>query len=241
MDAPFYHSRLKIDRAEQHVEHLAQMIDEYAKLEPQYTIQTTKDNYVHFEIYRTAAPPRFLPAIVGDAIHNLRTSLDVMACEVVRLNKDSDKGVYFPFADSPEQLEEAIKSKKMNRASTEAIDLVRQLKPYRGGNTALRAVHDLDIQDKHQGIILQISQLNIPGIGLGMADNKIGKLTHGSSLVREGVPPQNGKFPIPVKFYFHHMSDLADHEVLKTLHGLTKEFRGIIDAFELCCLGTVSK
>ena len=241
MNAPFSHSRLKLTRAEQHVENIAQIIDAYTKLEPQYSVEQTFGNYVHFEIYRTFAPPVLLPTIVGDAIHNLRTSLDVMACEVVRQNKKNDKGVYFPFADSPELLDGAIKRKNMDRTSKEAVDLIRELKPYRGGNTALRAVHDLDIQDKHTGIILQISQLSTQGVGIGMDDRKTGKLSSGSSLIREGVIARNGKSPIPVKFNFHHLSDFADQEIVQTLHGLTKEFRRIVDSFEFCCLGTISK
>ncbi len=241
MNAPFSHSRLKLARAEQHVENIAQIIDDYAKSEPQYSIEETIGNYVHYEIHRSIAPPIFLPAIVGDAIHNLRTSLDVLACEVVKHNNGNDKAVFFPFADSSETLEAAISNKNMDRASKEAVELIRQLKPYRGGNNALRAVHDLDIQDKHTGIILQISQLSTQGVGVGMDDRKTGKLGSGLSLVREGVIARNGKFSIPVKFNFHHRSDLADHEVVKTLHGLTKEFRGIVDAFELCCFGTISK
>jgi hypothetical protein len=38
-----------------------------------------------------------LSLALGDAIHNLRTALDLLACDVVRLNEKSTKGVYFPF------------------------------------------------------------------------------------------------------------------------------------------------
>jgi hypothetical protein len=37
----------------------------------------------------------------------------------------------------------------MRGASDSAKDIVRALKPYKGGNVLLRALHDLDITDKH--------------------------------------------------------------------------------------------
>ncbi len=56
-------------------------------------------------------------AITGDAIHNLRTSLDLMASELARISKRPDNDVYFPFAVSADKFEHAIKSRHFDRVA----------------------------------------------------------------------------------------------------------------------------
>ncbi len=77
-----------------------------------------------------------------------------MASELARRNGHSDKDVYFPFSDSKESLDDAIKRRSFHKAGPDAVALLREFAPYRGGNVALRAIHDLDIQDKHTGILI---------------------------------------------------------------------------------------
>lgn len=101
----------------------------------------------------TKALPEDLSAAIGDAVHNIRSALDLMASELVRAATGSDKGVYFPFAPSRTALETQIKEKKFDRAGTDASVLLRRYAPYRGGNSVLRAIHDLDIIDKHKSLL----------------------------------------------------------------------------------------
>jgi hypothetical protein len=70
----------------------------------------------------------------------------------VGLSGESTKEVKFPFCDSPDKLDFFIKERKLSRAGPEVVALVKSLKPYKGGNTALRAIHDLDIRDKHEAL-----------------------------------------------------------------------------------------
>ena len=92
-------------------------------------------------------------AIIGDAIHNLRTALDLMASELATLNGKSNKDVYFPLSDSAETLDDAIKRRRFDKAGDDAVALLRTIKPYRGGNELLRLLHDLDISDKHTALV----------------------------------------------------------------------------------------
>jgi hypothetical protein len=93
-------------------------------------------------------------AALGDAIHNMRTALDLMASELARINGKSDKNVYFPFAHSKENFPDQIKSKNFQRAGNDAVALIKQFEPYSDGNKMLRAIHDLDNQDKHSAILV---------------------------------------------------------------------------------------
>ncbi len=118
----------------------------------------------------------------GDIIHNLRSALDHVAITAVESNGGDSKGVYFPFAADEAGLEDQIRSKKFNRASAAAIDLLRQLKPYKGGNDRLRALHDLDISDKHKALI------SLAGSGTQTESLQIGgaNLDNNSVAIREG-------------------------------------------------------
>lgn len=96
-------------------------------------------------------------AILGDCIHNMRTALDLMASELARLNQQNDKNVYFPFAASIDDFPDAIKNRHFDKCGQDAVDLLKTFSPYKGGNEKLRAIHDLDIQDKHTSLILTMA------------------------------------------------------------------------------------
>ncbi|WP_457321357.1 hypothetical protein [Stenotrophomonas sp. P5_B8] len=115
--------------------------------------------------------PAGLNVALGDAIHNLRACLDLLAVEVVKLNGGSSKGVYFPFADAAENLEATIKGRKWDRAAPEDVEIVRALRPYTGGNQLLRALHDLDIQDKHLSLIPNGAFLASGGVRVRQDEN----------------------------------------------------------------------
>jgi hypothetical protein len=131
-------------------------IDEFA-----WRISTYESNHpvelkytdTHIILERAKCPPDELPFIIGDAIHNLRTSLDLLACDLVRLNGKSTKSVYFPFALDAKGLKEQIQQKNFSRAHPKAIDLLYRIGPHHEGNKQLRGLHDLDVMDKHKLIV----------------------------------------------------------------------------------------
>ena len=86
MARPFFQSRLKISRAEQHTADVAGVVEEYVGRAPMFSKERVIGDYVHYEIHLVEDPPEMLSTMIGDAIHNLRSSLDLLACELVRLN-----------------------------------------------------------------------------------------------------------------------------------------------------------
>src|SRR5205085_2174592 len=58
------------------------------------------------------------------------------------------------FASSQERFPDAIKNKKFSLAGDDAVKLIHEFAPYKGGNHRLRAIHDLDIEDKHTSILV---------------------------------------------------------------------------------------
>ncbi|EFH10865.1 hypothetical protein HMPREF0731_2913 [Pseudoroseomonas cervicalis ATCC 49957] len=163
MMKPFRGSRLKIERAKHHLDSLQKQIEDYIYSKP-FKIGI-KDNGWRYgpKIKIERDPPFFLPTIIGDIVHNLRVSLDLLASDLVRINGGNTKGVYFPFCESSKDLKSTIKQRNLHRASVEAQNLIISLKPYKGGNSLLRALHDLDITDKHKMLIPAITGISSEG------------------------------------------------------------------------------
>lgn len=151
MEAPFAASYIKLERANGFIEELAREIQAYQDSNPATAKLDVPAGKIHLNIRGPGSKPG---AIVGDAIHNMRTALDLMASELARNNSKSDKDVYFPFSKDKDDLAAAIKARSFHKAGEEAVKLLCQFAPYKGGNDALRGIHDLDIQDKHTAIVL---------------------------------------------------------------------------------------
>lgn len=163
---PFHSARLKLARAAEHIESLEVVINAYFASE-WCTSVLSKDVDGKYHLSTTMhGEPHNYRLIVGDAIHNMRAALDLMAVELVTLNGKSGKGVCFPFSADAASLDGAIKSKNFQKASSAAIALLKATKPYYGGNDLLRALHDLDIQDKHHRIEPSYCMLSTPPLSV---------------------------------------------------------------------------
>ena len=149
MQNQFRASRVKLARALQFIDEVDAGLREFDSSKPASARFIGKGT---LEFHREEIPPN-VNAALGDAIHNMRAALDLMATELARLNGKDDKGVYFPFAESKEELPTQIDNKNFYRAGDDAVELLKQFAPHKGGNEKLRAIHDLDIRDKHKSII----------------------------------------------------------------------------------------
>jgi hypothetical protein len=102
--------------------------------------------------------PDRLPAILGDAVHNLRSALDHLAWALVEANGNTpNHRTQFPINYDLASFEEAV-PRCLAGASDAAISAIKNLKPYKMGNNQpgnqlLYAVHELDIIDKHRLIV----------------------------------------------------------------------------------------
>lgn len=163
----FSSSVLKIERADQHIGQLHALFDECVERDPhQFVVKhnsRTGDYWLEgiFEI----VIPRHFGTIAGDAIHNLRTALDHLACRLIRCNNakpNSHSG--FPFYEERHNFDTNFKG-KIEGASEEAINLIKGLEPYRGGKgEGLWALNKLDIIDKHKALIVTVRLITIPEI-----------------------------------------------------------------------------
>ena len=95
-------------------------------------------------------------AETGVIINSIRSSLDLLITSVTLRHGNTDiKRTYFPVAES-EALFRAGKYKgheAVKRLPASERSIIENLSPWRGGNYALVALHDLDILRKHQRLI----------------------------------------------------------------------------------------
>jgi hypothetical protein len=215
-DALFSASRLKMQRAKKFICELEEELRRYRESNPLTASYDFSQNPPVMQISWDAITD--LPgAIVGDAVHNMRTALDLMASELVRLKQHSDSWVYFPFSDNPASLDAAIKSKNFHKAGEDAVTLLKSFAPFRGGNEALRALHDLDIRDKHKALVLMGSAMNIEVAGSYDIDD----------------PEKNNLSIIghDIHYIFPESEPLGAKRVIETLKELMDLVNGILEAF----------
>jgi hypothetical protein len=237
----FEASRLKVSRAEHHLDELQGRIAAYLSKNPFRAVIEDDGAGRQRLTFRVSKPvPKELSAIIGDAIHNLRAALDLLACEIVRLNGQSDDDVHFPFCDAPERLEKTIKKRHLDRAAPAAVNLVRALRPYNGGNVELRALHDLDIQDKHRMLIpmadwADFGKIKIGGISLEGGGQHFGPVQDGYSPFKFATDPKL-KVGQTVKATYHltlgPRLPLGTRDLVSAIRDLVKLVANTIDAFE---------
>ncbi len=223
LDPPFAAPAFKIKRARTHVADLERFTADYlASMPAQCRIRGRDDldpgDVLGFE-FDFRGPGDTYGAIFGDAIHNLRTTLDLLACDLVRARGGNVKGVYFPFAESAGELDYQIKQKKFGRAGEAAVLLLKRLAPHRGGNIALRAIHDLDVQDKHVFMIPSCTVFGTPPFPISPE----GKILS---------PPTAVVAPMTIAMVFPDESPFRDQEIIPTLHKLVETVEGVVEAFK---------
>lgn len=224
----FASSRLKLKRAMRHIEELEELIRNYFT-GSWYSLNNAIDENGGMSHYRSILRriPEEFGLVVGDAIHNIRSALDLAAVELVNLNNNDSKGVMFPFARNEQEFSKSLKNKNIDRASIQAQDLIKELRPYGGGNDVLRLLHELDIQDKHHTLIPSTTFVKFPPVSIKTDRNgkpvgfDEGKL---QIVMEESLPPE-------MQFVFPEDSPLSGREIIGGLKHLQAEVAVIIENF----------
>ena len=145
---------LKIQWAKQHIDNLGRARISFLGTDAYFGIPKfdPETNRTQFILRSVPDIPSDISLLLGDAIHNLRTALDHLACELVRSTGISDPKVYFPICKT-EDIYEAESDGKTKGMPPEAKKLIDRLCPYGGKNHLLWGLHQLDIIDKHRLVL----------------------------------------------------------------------------------------
>jgi hypothetical protein len=111
-------AHLKVERAKKHIADLEDAIRAFLGSHP-YEVATRRDRQTRrlsYDLARIEDVPTNISAIAGDAIHNLRSSLDHLAYRLFLAGTEATSGlehkVFFPIAEDATRYQVAISRKK---------------------------------------------------------------------------------------------------------------------------------
>lgn len=153
----FDSARRKLDRAEQHIRDFESVFKDWVKLRPHRpVIKGKKENgewsRIWIELIIDVPLPLELPLILGDAVHNLRCSLDHAMWDLIGFDGGSQhKQLQFPVGARRVDFEASARG--VITPSQSIKDLIVSLAAYPAGDgELLYAAHALDRLDKHRTI-----------------------------------------------------------------------------------------
>jgi hypothetical protein len=244
----FSNAKLKIKRADQHIVELNEKINRFIGTDF-YRFQVKKDansgQYIlQFQMVNTL--PEEIPLVIGDIIHNLRAALDVMMWELVsKAGGTPTKRLSFPFSKTRRDLEGIVKGGEIQILGSNITGLILNvIKPYKGGNDVLYALHSLDNTDKHRHPIAVVSitaLTKVSGkIGSGLLKDctfivEEGKVMNAIGFSGEFEITSNGK-PI-FAVLFNKAQEFEGQPVIPTLHHLSQLVSDTVEAVENKYLG----
>lgn len=144
--------RLKVKRANKHIFDLKDSINAFIKTDfYSFGIESevdTGDSVLQFKM--VASPPTDLPLILGDAIHNLRASLDLAYVELAILaGKEPTQWTSLRVWENRDKLVNSLEN-GIFKGDSDIIDMLADIvRAYKGGNAFLEALDSIDQDDKH--------------------------------------------------------------------------------------------
>lgn len=160
MTKPFHGPRLKLKRAKEHIDDLHFRVRQFCD-SGVHRIAVERDAKTGDEMLKIAPAktvPEVFSLILGDAVHNLASALDLAWFDLTAADSSEKRKLVFPVYPDRAHLEEFI-GKRPKQASLIAVrrKLLDEIQPYKGGNgDALYSIHHLDIADKHRLLIPQV-------------------------------------------------------------------------------------
>lgn len=156
--------RAKIDRAIEHLEALHRETQAFRNSEA-YAVtgkfESGRSSYV-FRLHVLQRPPLRWGVMIGEIVHNLRSALDQLVWQLVKLNgRTPGKWNYFPIIGKRPQAGFAGIARGQGKrrgplwgVSDEALACIERLQPYHGGNGRLLGVLErLWNADKHRFLV----------------------------------------------------------------------------------------
>jgi hypothetical protein len=203
----------KIERAIHHINDLGKAIDAFLAEKPFKLMAHSKRRagWVEFRPKTNKPIPPQLSLIIGDAIHNLASALDVTLYGMAKDRAPTPEKIMFPFTkgSTPEALEGAINNGQVKFAGTNVAQAVRLLKPYQGGHPILSGIHALDVRDKHHLLILTGHVASLTGFEVEklLEGFKPRTTITGPGTLNFTTPQGQPILRISVRFVTRHMAD----------------------------------
>ena len=183
-------SRLKVERASKHLEELEREVRAFFDNNPYRPIRHVDPEDTRYFIYQfppQPVPPLSLAVIVGDVVHNLRSSLDHIAWQLSLLTTSEPyKNTAFPIFKDTKPTSVTNFKRMTKDVLPDAIRVIEALQPYHAGDTAeythLWILNSLWNTDKHRLLNAVPVRLTVPAFS--GPDGSIRHLPDGATLMR---------------------------------------------------------
>lgn len=156
--APFEGSELQVINARRHIRSLEAEFVKCQESFPQNLPDPTWDGkgLWYWDLPVPKQPPVAISSIVMDAVHNLRSALDLLIMDTFTVIERNGKGSHFPFAIDIDELRAKFISNKykLRKLPEGVLSIIETYEPFHGGRFDLRALHDIDISNKHNALVL---------------------------------------------------------------------------------------
>jgi hypothetical protein len=178
---------------------------------------------------------------VGAYVNVMRTSLDILATSLARrFSMPRPDKVYFPVVETRSQfLAQTYKGIEfVKRLPAAERGILESLKPYKGGNDVLWALHSLDIRRKHRQLLTvepHPSALSITGVGINFTPLGAGGWIRSNDetilgFLRKGTPKP--KFQYAPFIGFNESETGMSHAVLEALDQFARLTYSIVSLFD---------
>ena len=242
-------TKLKIERAEHHIIDLQARLSTFFATDPNLVVKTIEpDGQSGFNLLKvtlTRPLPREIPSIIGDAISNLRASLDHLIYDLaLKAGGRPPERTHFPFAGSKQEFEGAGTQRKIELLGADAKQMIADLKPYReDGNHLLWALNRVRNSDLHRKIVaagFAVARGNAsvkiaPNLGLNTVEAPklvhLGEQTEVVMLRFTGTAIESD-YQIAFNVVFRDTEIVNEQPVVSTLHQFAGLTRGIVARFE---------
>ena len=206
--------RAKVDRAKEHVDYLKVLSKKFLDSRPYqvYPNHNSQTGECEWFLTKDAAIPAEISLVAGDAIQNLRSTLDHLVWQLIIVNNKIPKpGVTgFPITETAQEYITSKIRRKIEGVSQAAECAIDALKPYKAGNDPLWRLHCMNNIDKHRLILSAASAMALHHL-LPSQKREITKIFFGSNptatsppdLTNTFIKPATATFPLEVgkKFF----------------------------------------
>jgi hypothetical protein len=242
IEKPLFESAwLKIKRANHHIKDLISLVSSFEQ-PSRYSLRAEENpeapgSSLVLEVDHEGIED--LPLIVGDAVHNLRTALDHVACELVTLSGGTPTyHTKFTIGETRKEAVTSIDGEIQGIGLDMITHLLEYVQPYRGGNTALSILHALDIADKHR---LIVPIFNVFGVTFSVIRDGQKFTTVSFGIIRgektsmvevhPGAEIEGYRHPM-VHVLFDDIEGLKHQPVIPMLHQLRQVVSGTVQEVE---------
>jgi hypothetical protein len=167
--------RLKVERANHHLRDLEGRLHAFRETRP-YSLYSEPDSDVGHQCYKVRVhnklPPEFT-VIVGEVVHQLRSSLDHLARQLWDSDgrRGAEDSVYFPIYETEAKYVASRKAKVEGFFAPAVVSVLDTLQPHAAGNDLLWKLHKLNNIDKHRHLTVVDCVVDSLGMVFGQNPN----------------------------------------------------------------------